>query len=146
MPTARRSRVISAPAERVWDTVGDPHHLPRWWPRVSRVEGVTRDAFTQVLQTEGGKVVRADFRVLRSKGPEGRAWAQELAGTPFARVFRESVTELSLAPAGDGATKVTLTVRQKLQGSARFGGFMVRRATAKVLDEALDTLAGLHGA
>ena len=116
MPTARRSRVIAAPADRVWDTVGDPHHLPRWWPRVSRVEAVTRDAFTQVL-----------------------------GGTPFARVFRESVTELTLAPAGDGATKVTLTVRQKLQGSARFGGFMVRRATAKVLDEALDTLAGLHG-
>jgi uncharacterized protein YndB with AHSA1/START domain len=145
MPTARRSRVIAAPADRVWDTVGDPHHLPRWWPRVSRVEAVTRDAFTQVLQTEGGKVVRADFRVLRSRGPEGRAWSQELDGTPFARVFRESVTEVALAPAAHGATKVTLTVRQKLQGSARFGGFMVRRATAKVLDEALDTLAGLHG-
>ena len=146
MPTARRSRVIPGRPNELWDTVGDPHHLPRWWPRVSRVEGVSRDAFTQVLQTEGGKVVRADFRVLRSKGPEGRAWSQELAGTPFARVFRESVTELALTPAGDDATKITLTVRQKLQGSARFGGFMVRRATAKVLDEALDTLAGLHGA
>ena len=71
MPTARRSRVIAAPADRVWDTVGDPHHLPRWWPRVSRVEAVTRDAFTQVLQTEGGKVVRADFRRAALAGARG---------------------------------------------------------------------------
>ncbi len=145
MPAVRRSRVIAAAPERVWDTVGDPHHLPRWWPRVTRVEGVTRDAFTQVLQSEGGKVVRADFRVLHSRGPVGRAWSQDVAGTPFERVFRASVTELELAPAGAGATRVTIAVRQKLQGSARFGGFMVRRATAKVLDEALATLAELHG-
>lgn len=144
MPTARRSRVIPAAPDRVWDTVGDPHHLPRWWPRVTRVEGVTRDAFTQVLQTEGGKVVRADFKVLRSRGPVGRAWSQDVAGTPFERVFRSSITEVDLAPEGDG-TRVTLAARQKLQGSARFGGFMVRRATAKVLDEALATLAEIHG-
>jgi uncharacterized protein YndB with AHSA1/START domain len=146
VPTARRSRVIQAPPDRVWDTVGDPHHLPRWWPRVARVEAVSRDAFTQVLQTEGGKVVRADFRVIRSRGPIVRTWAQELQGTPFARVFRESVTEVALEPAGEGATKVTLTARQKLQGSARFGGALVRRSTGKLLDEALGVLEGLHGA
>lgn len=144
MPTARRSRVIPAPPEQVWDTVGDPHHLPRWWPRVTRVEAVSRDAFTQVLQTESGKIVRADFRVLHSRRAQGRAWRQELAGTPFARVFRESVTEVALEPVGEG-TKVTLTMRQKLQGSARFGGFVVRRSTGKLVAEALDTLAGLHG-
>ncbi|MGZ4270008.1 MAG: SRPBCC family protein [Solirubrobacteraceae bacterium] len=144
MPTARRSRVIPAPPERVWDTVGDPHHLPRWWPRVTRVEGVTRDAFTQVLQTESGKVIRADFRVLHSRGPAGRAWSQELSGTPFARVFRASETEVRLEPEGE-ATRVTLTIRQKLHGSARFGGLLVRRSTARLLDEALTTLEELHG-
>ena len=41
MPTARRSRTVAAPPERVWGTVGDPYHLPRWWPRVTRVEAVT---------------------------------------------------------------------------------------------------------
>jgi uncharacterized protein YndB with AHSA1/START domain len=143
--TTRRSRTLSATPQELWAIVGDAHHLPRWWPRVSRVEGVTRDAFTEVLQTESGKVIRADFTVLRSRGPEGRTWSQQLAGTPFARVFRESVYDVALEPAGDGATKVTLTARQKLQGSARFGGVMVRRSTGKVLDEALATLAGLHG-
>lgn len=145
MPTARRSRVIPAPPDQIWSTVGDPHHLPRWWPRVTRVEGVTRDAFTQVLQTEGGKVIRADFRVEHSRGPVRRAWSQELGGTPFARVFRDSTTEVRLEPAGD-ATKVTITIRQKLQGSARFGGVLVARSTGKLIDDALRTLEGLYGA
>ena len=35
MPTARRSRTIAAPAEELWEVIGDPHHLPRWWPRVN---------------------------------------------------------------------------------------------------------------
>ena len=48
MPTARRSRTVPAPPERVWEIVGDPHHLPRWWPRVQRVESVTDEHFTEV--------------------------------------------------------------------------------------------------
>ena len=40
MPTARRSRTIAAPAQELWDVIRDPHHLPRWWPRVTRVEDV----------------------------------------------------------------------------------------------------------
>ncbi|MGH2855564.1 MAG: SRPBCC family protein, partial [Solirubrobacteraceae bacterium] len=40
MPTTQRTRTIAAPAGEVWELVSDPHHLPRWWPRVARVEGV----------------------------------------------------------------------------------------------------------
>jgi hypothetical protein len=40
---------------------------------------------------------------------------------------------------------VTLVMRQQLRGSARMGGFMVRRATGRVLDEALEALEALHG-
>jgi hypothetical protein len=36
-------------------------------------------------------------------------------------------------------------MRQQLRGSARLGGFMVRRATGRVLDEALEALEALHG-
>jgi regulator of protease activity HflC (stomatin/prohibitin superfamily) len=64
MPTARRSRTLAAPPERVWGIVGDPHHLPRWWPRVTRVEAVTDEHFTEVLTTEDGRSLRADFRVV----------------------------------------------------------------------------------
>jgi NAD(P)-dependent dehydrogenase (short-subunit alcohol dehydrogenase family) len=73
-----------------------------------------------------------------------RAWEQELEGTPFERVFAASSTEVKLLPEGQG-TRVTLIMRQQLRGSARMGGFMVRRATGRVLDEALQALEALHG-
>jgi carbon monoxide dehydrogenase subunit G len=145
MPTARRSRTVAASPERVWETVGDPHHLPRWWPRVSRVEAVTDAHFTEVLETETGRSMRADFKVLESRAGTARAWEQEVEGTPFERVFAASVTSVALEPLDEG-TRVTLVVRQKLRGPARFGGWVVRRATGRVLDEALDGLEALHGA
>ena len=144
MPTARRSRTVAAPPERVWEVVGDPHHLPRWWPKVTRVEAVTDERFTEVLSTQDGRSLRADFRVVDSRAPERRVWEQELDGTPFERVFAAASTEIKLLPDGDG-TRVTVVVRQQVRGSARLGGFMVRRATGRVLDEALDALETLHG-
>ena len=144
MPTARRSQTVAAPPERVWETVGDPHHLPRWWPRVTRVEAVTAEHFTEVLATQDGRSLRADFRVVESRAPERRLWEQELEGTPFERVFAAASTEVKL-DAYEGGTRVTLVVRQQVRGSARLGGFMVRRATGRVLDEALDSLEALHG-
>ena len=87
MPTARRSRTIAAPPSALWEMVGDPHHLPRWWPRVERVEDVGGGAFTEVMRTARRPLVRADFRVVDSREPERRAWEQELEGTPFERVF-----------------------------------------------------------
>ena len=144
MPTARRSRTVAAPPERVWEIVGDPYHLPRWWPKVTRVEAVTDEHFTEVLSTQDGRSLRADFRVVASRAPERRAWEQELEGTPFERVFAAASTEVKLLPDGEG-TRVTVVVRQQVRGSARLGGFMVRRATGRVLDEALDALEALHG-
>jgi uncharacterized protein YndB with AHSA1/START domain len=144
MPTARRSRTVAAPPERVWRVVADPHHLPRWWPRVTRVEAVSDEHFTEVLATKDGRSLRADFRVTDSRAPERRAWRQEVEGTPFERVFAASSTEVKLLPEGEG-TRVTLVMRQQLRGSARMGGFMVRRATGRVLDEALQALEALHG-
>ena len=144
MPTARRSRTVAAPPERVWGTVADPYHLPRWWPRVQRVEGVTDEHFTEVLGTDDGRSLRADFRVVDSRPLERRAWEQELEGTPFERVFAAASTEVKLMPDGEG-TRVTLVVRQQVRGSARLGSFMVRRATGRVLDDALDALEALHG-
>ena len=38
---------------------------------------------------------------------------------------------------------MTLEVRQKLRGLSRFGGFLVKRATRRQLDEALDALERL---
>ena len=145
MPTTRRSRTVADVPERVWETVSDPYHLPRWWPRVERVEGVRGDQFTEVLTTDRGRSVRADFRVVESLAPERRAWEQEVAGSPFERIMVGARTEVLLAPDGAG-TRVTLAISQQMRGTARFAGWMVRRATRRVLDEALRALEGLHGA
>jgi carbon monoxide dehydrogenase subunit G len=145
VPTTRRSRTLAATPERIWEIVRDPYHLPRWWPRVERVEAVTSDSFTQVLSTERGRSVRADFRVVASRKRELRAWEQDVAGTPFERILAFARTEVQLEPAGAG-TRVTLVVRQRMRGSARLGAWMVRRATRRILDEALGSLEALDGA
>ena len=145
MPRVRRSRTIGATPEQVWRTVCDPRHLPRWWPRVQRVESVEGDRFTEVLQTDKGRSVRADFRVTESSAPEVRRWRQEVEGSPFERLLRSAETEVRLEPDGDLGTRVTVTVRQRLRGFGAFGGFMVRRATRGQIDEALAGLERLHG-
>lgn len=146
MPSARRSRTIAAPPERLWEVIGDPHHLPRWWPRVERVEDVEGDAFTEVMKTSKGKLVRADFRVRRSAAAErALVWEQQLEGTPFARLLSSAETHVRLEPADEG-TSVTLELHQRLTGMfPRFGGFMVRRAAMATLDEALDGLERIGG-
>jgi carbon monoxide dehydrogenase subunit G len=141
-----RSRVVGAAPDDVWATVADPYHLPRWWPRVERVELVQGDGFTQLLRTEKGRAIRADFRVVQSRRPQVRRWRQEVAGTPFEGILVSAETEVRLEPAGAAATRVTLASEQKLRGMARFGGFMVRRATRRSLDGALEGLERLHGA
>jgi uncharacterized protein YndB with AHSA1/START domain len=144
MPTTRRSRTLAAAPAELWRVVGDPHHLPRWWPRVTRVEGVRGGRFTQVLTTDTGRSLRADFVVVDERAGESLAWEQEVAGSPFERIVAFARTEVRLAPDGTG-TRVTLEARQRMRGTARLGGFMVRRATRKILDGALDGLEALHG-
>ena len=93
----------------------------------------TTDAWTSVLRSERGKAVRADYVVEAQEPPRRRAWAQQLEGSPFERLLRSHRTEVALAEAGEG-TEVTLTVDQRPRGTARLGGFLVRRATARSLD------------
>ena len=144
MPRTRRNRTMDATPEQVWRTVCDPHHLPRWWPRVQRVEGVDREHFTEVLTTDKGRSIRADFRVVESRAPEVRRWVQEVEGSPFERLLRSAETEVRLERDGD-ATRVTVTLSQRLKGLGAFGGFMVRRANGRLADEALQRLGRLHG-
>jgi uncharacterized protein YndB with AHSA1/START domain len=144
MAAAKRSRTLSASQQDVWEVIADPHHLPRWWPGVARMEAVDDDRFTQVFKTKRGRPVRADFRVRHSEPPSSRSWEQELAGTPFERVLNESIVEVSLKPVPAG-TEVTIGQRQKLRGYSRTGGFMLRRATRAKLDEALDGLERICG-
>jgi uncharacterized protein YndB with AHSA1/START domain len=145
----QRSRVLPATPEEVWKVVEDPHQMTRWWPGVTRMEGVEEDRFTQVFHTKRRRTVRADFRVLESdppgvkyQVPGHRSWAQELAGTPFETVLRESITEVVIEPVPEGA-RVTIGQRQQMRGYSRTGTLVVRRATVKRLDDALEGLARL---
>jgi uncharacterized protein YndB with AHSA1/START domain len=173
MPTVQRTRTIAATPGELWDVLGDPHHLPRWWPRVQRVEAVGDDAFTQVLMSEKGKMVRADFKLLDAVVERRVVWAQQVQGTPFERVLKSAETEIVLAdqPAehtargADSAavsdrpaTVVTIELRQELQGFrgsgalslrltgiASFGSPLVRRAAHTTIEEALDGLQRIVG-
>ncbi|HXB65807.1 MAG TPA: SRPBCC family protein [Solirubrobacteraceae bacterium] len=145
MPTTERSRTLQAPAGEVWALIVDPAHLPRWWPRVTRVEAVERDAFTQVLASRAGRSVRADFRVRADEPTLTLHWEQLVDDTPFARVLASAHTQLRLEAAGRGTT-VTIELRQKLRGVfANLGSSRVRRAAGKTLEEALDGLERIVG-
>jgi len=145
MPTTRAHRTIPATQDELWATVRDPNHQPHWWPRVERVEAVAGGHFTQVLKSDRGRSVRADFRMGRTDKPTVVTWEQLVQDTPFEKVLQHSQTEVRLEPEAGGATRVTLEQRAKLRGLSRLGGFLVRRATRTQLREALDGLERLHG-
>jgi uncharacterized protein YndB with AHSA1/START domain len=147
MPTVRRTRKIDASPEELWEVLGDPHHLPRWWPRVSRVEAVELRAgdheygagdyeggaagdggvggaagepraFTEVLMGSSGKIVRADFDVLAVEGGRRIVWSQRVENTPFARVLRSAETEITLSAAATEHGADVLTGGQGAQPQA----------------------------
>ncbi len=146
MPKVSRKRTIEAPLDRVWELISDPHSLPRWWPKTTRVEDVrTRSdgpgmEWTSVLGTEAGKGVRADYRCTALTPPEHYAWAQALEDSPFERVLRTAEVSIELTAHGDG-TEITLTTDETLRGLSRLGSPMMRGAARDRLDEALDGIA-----
>lgn len=136
--TVKRTRTVAATPEAVWDLVSDPHHLPRWWPQVQRIEEVTDDGWTKVLRTPRGKTVRADYTRVSRRPPQELIWRQEVDESPFEAILDEAVTRVALEPVGNAQTQVELTSEQELRGRYRFGGLMLRRATRRQLNEALD--------
>jgi uncharacterized protein YndB with AHSA1/START domain len=138
--TTERSRVMKASQRHLWELIADPHHMPRWWPGVTRMENVEPDRWTQVFKTRKGRPVRADFHLLQSEPPSLRAWEQELSGTPFERVLNELVVEIRLEPVAAAGTEVTIAQQQKLRGYSRTGSFLMRGAVRRQLDDALDGL------
>ncbi|MEA2474165.1 MAG: hypothetical protein QOE06_2080 [Thermoleophilaceae bacterium] len=145
MPRISRARTVPATPDEVWEVVSDPYHLPRWWPRVERVEEVTGDAWTKVMMSPRGRAVRSDFTLEETEAPRRMLWRQEVDESPFERLLTESTIEVQLEPDGAERTRVKLTADQSLRGKSRFGGFMFRRATKRNLDEALNGLKRAFG-
>lgn len=142
MPRVSRSRLVPAAPDEIWRLVSDPHSLPRWWPRTTRVEAVRelgrgrRSRWTKVLLTRRGSVVRADYRCVSSVERERLIWEQELENTPFEKLLLSNRLSVSLLPEGAG-TKVTLEAEQKMRGLSRLGSPMAARAARGTLSEAL---------
>lgn len=143
MPRVTRRRTIAAPRDEVWELVSDPYSLPRWWPRVTRVESIEGEGdgaqWTKVLGTSEGRGVRADFRCDEFVEGERFGWAQEIAGTPFERHLRRYGVLIALQEES-GGTEVALTAAQVLRGLSRLGSPMMRKGQGELLDEALDGL------
>ena len=143
MPTVSRTRSLRAPPAEVWALVSDPQRLPDWWPGVRRVEEASHEAWTTVLSSPRGKAVRADYTLVEAQEPERLVWRHEVEESPFERILRESTTEVEIEPGGAGLTEVSLTLRQRPRGFARFGFVQIRRAAARQLEGALDGLERL---
>jgi uncharacterized protein YndB with AHSA1/START domain len=144
VPRVVRRRRIPASAGAIWSVISDPYHLPRWWPGTSRVENVTSgDAtgrkWTQVLETKDGRGVRTDYRCTSAAQEERYLFEQLVEGTPYAKTLKSASTEIYLDPHGP-ETEVTLARELQLRGLNRLGGFMFRRATGRILNEALNEL------
>lgn len=150
MPNVSRSAVVAAPPAQVWKLVSDPAALPRWWPRVLRVEAVERtksgerSQWTKVLGTREGRGIRADYRCLHSTNERRYVWEQQLEGSPFARHLNSAVTEILLEPV-EGGCEVTIISRQTLKGLSRMGDPLMRGAAKRLLDEALSGLKAALG-
>lgn len=149
MAVVARSRVIGASARAVWELVVDPHNLPRWWPDADRVEGVEGEPgarhshFTLVMSTSGGRPVRADYRCPEQGAGRRLVWEQQLEDTPFAGFLRSAAIEIRLDDAAGGTSTVTIEARRRLRGLSRLGSPMMRRATGRTLERALDGIEGV---
>ena len=142
----RRERVVAAEPADVWRVVSDPTRLAAWWPGVTRVEEASREAWTTVLVSPGGKSVRADYSLVEAEEPERMLWRHEVEESPFERLLSDSTTEISLAAEAEGGgTRVTVTLDQRPRGWARFSPFQLRAAASRQAEAALEGLVELLG-
>ncbi len=145
MATVSGRITLAASQAVVWAQVSDPRQLSRWWPKVVRVELDGAGAFTEILTTDKGRDVRADFVIAETDEPHRWRFVQELEETPFAAVLRDSQTTVELQPSGAEATELSIVLERKPRGLGRFGGPMMKRAAKRQLGEALTRLGEIHG-
>jgi uncharacterized protein YndB with AHSA1/START domain len=136
----RRDSVVRAAPDRVWRLVSDPARLAQWWPGVTRVEEASPDAWTTVLSSPKGRVVRVDYTRVEADEPTRLVWRQEVEESPFERILESAVTTLELSPADEG-TRVEIALEQRPRGWARFSPLQFRAAGRRQVEGALE---GLH--
>lgn len=141
MPTTSRERLIPGDPDRVWSYAADPGRLPRWWPKVERVERSGPDDFTKWVLSPRGRAVALEFRLDQVEPGRFVRWEQRIDGTIFQRSLRAAAERIEFRESDDGrGVTVKLTIERKMRGTARLGGLMIARAQGRELDEALDSL------
>jgi carbon monoxide dehydrogenase subunit G len=63
---------------------------------------------------------------------------EDVDGAPFAGFLQSAAVEIRLDDRGDGTSAVTIEARRRLRGMSRLGSPMMRRATGRTLERALD--------
>lgn len=118
MPTIKKSVTIAAPAERVFEYVSDPRHLPEFWPNMVEVSNVVGhpdggSSFDWTYKMAGIKVRghTDDIQYARNQCVVSRSEK----GIP--NTFRWSYD------GHDGTTDLTLEVEYQVPGSV-FGVFL----------------------
>lgn len=145
MPKVKRTRLVDASPEAVYDVISDPRRLEDWWPRVDRVEnidggaGKDRTRWTNVLAADSGRRLRLDYRCTAASRPKRYMWEHELEGTMFEEHMKSQTTEILLEPEGEG-TEMTVVSINELRGSARIAGFTMKKSQRELIDQALDSL------
>lgn len=145
MPKVKRTRLVDASPEAVYDVISDPRRLEDWWPRVDRVEnidggaGKDRTRWTNVLAADSGRRLRLDYRCTAASRPKRYMWEHELEGTMFEEHMKSQTTEILLEPEGQG-TEITVISINELRGSARIAGFSMKKSQRELIDTALDSL------
>jgi uncharacterized protein YndB with AHSA1/START domain len=137
--TATAEGTTTATPEEVWHHVSDGSRLPAWWPSAERAEDVRGGAFTLVLRSARGVLVRTDWTVGTSRRPQVQRWEQLLDGTPFAKALARSAVEVRISPDGEGA-RVAIEIDRELQQQGFFAARLGRRASK---EQAERMLAGL---
>lgn len=92
--TVRRSVRINAPADKVWDVIGDPARIQEWFPGI---ESSTVDGTTRVITTGAGLPIPEE---IVTNDPLQRRFQYRITA-PF---VREHLSTLDVIDLGDGTS------------------------------------------
>lgn len=134
------SKTTDASPEDVWHHISNATRLPAWWPKAERAEDVQGGLFTLVLRSSRGVPVRTDWTTTTSRRPEVQRWEQQVVNTPFEKALKKSAVEIRLEPAGEGGTRVTVSVERELLQKGMFASRLGRKASNEQAGLALDGL------
>lgn len=85
--------------------------------------------------------MRLDYTCVESEPPQLIAWVHELEGTRFGEHLNRQSTTIELVGKG-GECRISITSDGELKGAARLASLALKTDQKKMLDQALEALAG----